>query len=192
VNAWHGVALCSKILSAVWLCSVLSQQFGGCFAFTQCSGGSSWGKRAAVFASVHADDHTAARINLRGHPRLCTQRCTGSGDAAALRRHSLTHSLQLVLCTCQYQHARPHCSACSAPATCLVLGTSCAGCLARACSGARFVLMAMQCALGPEVECALLLRCRSGSSSWGAQAAALACAHTQDHTAARVLHLRPV
>jgi hypothetical protein len=33
-------------------------------------------------------------LNLRGHPRLCTQRCTGSGDAAALRRHSLTHSLQ--------------------------------------------------------------------------------------------------
>jgi hypothetical protein len=29
-------------------------------------------------------------LNLRGHPRLCTQRCTGSGDAAALRRHSLT------------------------------------------------------------------------------------------------------
>jgi hypothetical protein len=31
-------------------------------------------------------------LNLRGHLRLCTQRCTGSGDAAALRRHSLTHT----------------------------------------------------------------------------------------------------
>jgi hypothetical protein len=26
------------------------------------------------------------------HPRLYTQRCTGSGDAAALCRHSLTHT----------------------------------------------------------------------------------------------------
>jgi hypothetical protein len=36
-------------------------------------------------------------LNLCRHQRLCTQRCTGSGDAAALRRHSLTHS-HVLLC----------------------------------------------------------------------------------------------
>jgi hypothetical protein len=48
--------------------------------------------------------------------------------------------------------------------------------------------MAMQCALGPEVECALLLRCRSGSS-WGERAAGVSSVHTEDHTVARTLHL---
>jgi hypothetical protein len=43
-------------------------------------------------------------LYLRGHPRLCTQRCTRSGDAAALRRHSLTHWHPAATCRMRQEH----------------------------------------------------------------------------------------